>query len=168
MMSTPNLDPAHWNLASPAEPKASQIDSHLRVAIDNAQPIRLRRTLQELCQTLPNAHKVTAALLLATQKRYIEKIEASKGTESDEEEEEDNEGDEDESEGDGASVVEEISELSSEEEDDDEDSDNGSDDDVERSEFGSEEEDDQTDKEGGSTTTSTWHMSVKSEMREKD
>ena len=144
MMSTPNVDPTHWNPAFATGPKALQMDAHLRLAIESAQPTRLRRTLQELCQTLPNAHKVTAALLLATQQRYIEKIEASKDTQYDEkEEEEDGEDDEDESEGDGAGDLEGISELSEEEEEEaDEKSGDGSDDDnVERLELVSQEED---------------------------
>ena len=169
-MSSPNIDPAHSNLASPTNAKASQIDAKLRLATETAQPICLRRLLQDLCHTQPDAHKVTGALLLATQQKYTEKIKASKGTQSDEEEEEEEEKeyDEDESESDGASDVGKISELSSEEEEEDEDSDDGSDDDMERSDLGSGEEDDGTDEEGASATTSTRHMPVKSEFWQKD
>ena len=171
-MSSPNIDTAHSNLASPTDPKTSQIDANLRLATEKAQPIRLRRFLQELHYTQPDTHKVTGALLLATQQRYTEKIKASKGTQSDEdkedEEEEEDEDYEDESESDSSSDAGEISELSSEEEEDDEDSNNDSDDDMKRSELGSGEEDDGTDEEGASTTTSTRHMPVKSELRQKD
>lgn len=167
-MSSPNIDPAHSSLASPTNPKASQIDAKLRLATENAQPIRLRRLLQELCHTQPDAHKVTGALLLATQQKYTEKIKASKGTQTDEEEEDEKEDDEDESESEGASDVGEISELSSEEEEEDEDSDDGSEDDMERTDLGSGEEDDGTDEEGASTTTSSRHLPVKSESGQKD
>ena len=125
MMSNPTIDPAQWNLASPTDRKASQIDASLTLATKHAKPIRLRRLLQELCHTQPDAHKVTGALLLATQKKYTEKIKASKGTQSDDDEEEgeeENEDEEDESESDGSSDVGEISELSSEEEGEEEDS----------------------------------------------
>ena len=172
MMSNPNVDPAHWKPASATDPKVSQIDANLRLATENAQPIRLRRLLQELCQTQPDAHKVTGALLLATQLKYTEKIKANKGTQSDEEEEEEEDDDEndkddkDESESDGSSDVGEISELSSEEEEADEESDDDSDDDMKTPELGLG-EDDGTDEEGASTTTSTRHMPVKSELRRR-
>ena len=172
MMSNPEVDPAYWKPAFATDPKVSQIDANLRLATENAQPIRLRRLLQKLCHTQPDAHKVTGALLLATQQKYTEKIKAKKGTQSDEEEEEeeedDDEDDEDESESDGSSDMGEISELSSEEEEEDEHSDDDSDDDMKRSEPGSGEDDDGTDEEGASTTTSTRHMPVKSELRRKD
>ena len=167
-MSRPNIDPAHSSLASPTDPKASQIDANLRLATENAQPMRLRRILQELCQTLPDAHKVTGALLLATQQKYKEKINASKGTQSDDEKDEEEEDEDDESESNGSSDVGENSELSSEEEEEEEDSDDGSDDDMERSELGSGEEDDGMDEEGASTTISTRHMPVQKESRQKD
>ena len=163
-MSNPNIDPAHWSFASRRDPKASKIDANLRLATENVQPIRLRRTLQELRQTLPDPHKVTAALLLATQQKYIEKIKASKAAQSEEEREED-EDDEDDSESVGTSDVGDISELRSEEKENEEDSDDGSNDDMERSELGSEEEDDGTDEEGASTTTSTRNINVESELR---
>ena len=171
-MSSPNIDPAHSNLASPTDPKTSQIDANLRLATEKTQPIRLRRLLQELRYTQPDAHKVMGALLLATQQRYTQKIKAIKGAQSDEDE--GDEGgkedvdDEDESESDGSTNAREISELSSEEEEDDEDSINDSDDDTKRSELGSGEEDDETDEERASTTTSTRQMPVKSELRRKD
>ncbi|KAK0509777.1 hypothetical protein JMJ35_008171 [Cladonia borealis] len=150
-MSSPNIDPAHSNLASPTDPKTSQIDANLRLATEKAQPIRLRRMLQELRYTQPDAHKVTGAF--------------DEDEEDEEEEGEEDEDFEDESESDGSSDAVEISELSSEEEEDDEDSNNDSDDDMKRSELGSGEEDDGTDEEGASTTTSTRHMPVKSELR---
>ena len=168
-MSKPKVNPAPWSLASPTDPKASQIDAKLRLATENVQPISLRRTLQELRQTLPDPHKVTAALLLATQQKYIEKINARKYAQSEDEEENDeDEDDKDDSGSVGTSNMGEISELSSEEEEDDEDSDDGSGDDVERSELGSEEEDDGTDEEGASTTMSTRHLNVKIVLREKE
>ena len=164
MMSKPDVNPTPWNLVSPTDPKASQTDANLRLATENVQPLRLRRTLQELRQTVPDPHKVTAALLLATQQKYIEKIKASKGAQGGEEVEEEDEDkdDEDDSESDRASGVEEISELSSEGQQVEQDPDDGSDDDMERSELGSEEEDDGTDEEGASTTASLQHMNVKS------
>ena len=162
MMSKPDVNPTPWSIFSPTDPKASRIDANLRHATENVHPIRLRRTLQELRQTLPDPHKVTAALLLATQQKYIEKIKASKGVQGEEEEEDDeDEDDEDDSESDGASDMGEISELSSEEEKDEGDSDDGSDE-RERSEFGSEEEDDGTGEEEASTTASLRHMNIKS------
>ena len=171
-MSIPKINPAHPNLTSPTDQKASQIDANLRLATEHAQPIRLRRLLHEFRDTQPDAHKVTGALLLATQQRYTEKIKASKGTQSDEdeddeeeeeeEEEEEDEDDEDESGSVGSSDAGEISELSSEEAEDDEDSNNDSGDDMKRSELGSGEEDNGTDEEGASTTTSTRHMFVTS------
>ena len=169
-----NQSSAPESCLSSTDPKTSQIDANLRLAAEKAQPIRLRRLLLELRYTQPDAHKVTGALLLATQQRYTEMIKASKGTQSDEdkedeeeeeevEEEEEEDGDgEDESESDGSRDVGEISELSSEEEEDDEDSDNDSDDDMKRTELGSGEEDDGTDEERASTTTPTRHMPVKS------
>ena len=166
-MSIPRINPAHPNLTSPTDLKASQIDANLRLATENAQPIRLRRLLQELRDTRPDAHKVTGALLLATQKKYTEKIKASKSTQCDEDEE-DEEEEGDESGSVGSSDAGEISELSSEEAEDDEDSNNDSGDDMKRSELGSGEEDNGTDEEGASTTTSTRHMPVKSELRQKD
>lgn len=168
MMSKPNINPTPWSLVSPTDPKASQTDANLRLATENAQPIHLRRTLQELRQTLPDPHKVTAALLLATQQKYIEKIKASKGAQGEEEEEEDEDEDEEgDSESDGASDIGEISELSSEEVEDEGDSDDGSDE-RERSELGSEEEDDGTDEEGASTTASLRHTNVKSGLRKTE
>ena len=167
-MSKPKVNPAPWSLATPTDQKASQIDANLRLAFENVQPIRLRRTLQELRQTLPDPHKVTAALLLATQQKYIERIKASKGAQSEKEEEDDEEDDQDDSGSVGTSDMGEISELSSEEEEDEEDSDDGSDDDMERLELDSEEEDDGTDEEGSSTTTSTRHINVKRELRQKE
>ena len=141
MMSNPNVEPAHWKPASATDPKVSLLDANLRLATENAQPIRLRRLLQELCHTQPDAHKVTGALLLATQQKYTEKIKANKGAQSDEEEEEeeeedDDEDDKDESESDGSSDVGEISELGSEEEEADEESDDDSDDDMKTPELG--------------------------------
>lgn len=93
MMSSQKTDPAHRSFASPNDLKVSQIDANLRLATENVQPIRLRRTLQELCQTLPDPHKVTAALLLATQQKYIEKIKASGGAQIQEEEEDEDDED---------------------------------------------------------------------------
>ena len=169
-MSIPKINPAHPNLTSPTDQKASQIDANLRLATEHAQPIRLRRLLHEFRDTQPDAHKVTGALLLATQQRYTERIKASKGTQSDEdeeneEEEEEDEDDEEESESDGSTSAREISELSSEEEEPDEDSIHDSDDDKKRSELGSGEEDDGTDEERASTTTSIRQMPVKHELR---
>ena len=170
-MSTRKINPTHSDLASSTDPKASQIDANLMLATENAQPIRLRQLLQELRHTQPDAHKVTGALLLATQQKYTEKIKASKGTQGDEDAEEDEEEEdedaEDESESDGSSDARDMSELNSEEEEDDEDSINDSDDDMKRSELGLGEEDDGTDEEEGSTTTSTRHMPVKSELQRK-
>ena len=166
MMSKPKVNPAPLSLASPTDPKASQIDANLKHATENVQPIRLRRTLQELRQTRPDPHKVTAALLLATQQKYIEKIRASKVAQSEEEVED--EDDEDDTESGETSDVGEISELSSEEVEDEEDSDDGSDDGMKRSELGSEEEDDGTDEERASTTTSTQHINIKRKLREKE
>ena len=173
-MLTPEANPTHSGLASSTDPKASQIDANLKLATENAQPISLRQLLQELRHTQPDAHKVTGALLLATQQKYTEKIKASKGTQSDEdaeeeeeEEEEEDEDTEDESESDGSSDARDISELSLEEEEDDEDSIDDSDVDMKKSELGSGEEDDGTDEEEGSTTTSTRHIPVKSELQRK-
>lgn len=169
-MSSSNNDPAHSNLASPTDPKTPHIDANLRLAAEKAQPIRLRRLLQQLRHTQPDAHKVTGALLIATQQRYTEKIKASKGTQSDDEEEEEEEDDEDEPDIDGSNDGREISELSSEEEEEEEEEEeyNDSDYDIERSEVSSADEDDGTDEEAASTTTSTQHMPVKSEVRLKD
>ena len=94
-MSKPDVNQTPWSLAPPIDPKALQTDANLRLATDNVQPLRLRRTLQELRQTLPDPHNVTAALLLATQQKYIEKIRASKGVQFEEEEEEEEEEDDD-------------------------------------------------------------------------
>lgn len=167
MMSNPNVDPAHWSFASPTDQKSSQIDANLRLATENVQPIRLRRALQELRQTLPDPRKVTAALLLATQQKYIEKIKASKVAQS-EEEEKDDEDDKDDSGSAGTSNVGEISEMSSEEEEDEDNSDDGSDDDMGRSELDSGKEDDGTDEEGAFTTASLRHMNVKSGSQKKE
>ena len=138
-MSTPEINPRHSGLASSTDPNASQIDANLRLATENAQPIRLRQLLQELSHTQPDAHKVTGALLLATQQKYTEKIKASKGMQSDEDaEEEEGEEDEDvedESESAGSSDARDMSELSSEEEEDDADSISDSDVDMKRSEL---------------------------------
>ena len=169
-MSSPKVDPAHRSFASPTDPKASQIDANLRLATENVQPIRLRRTLQELRQTLPDPHKVTAALLLATQQKYLEKIKTSRGAQTQEEEEDEDEDDEDDevdSESDRPSDVGEISELMSEEEDD-EASDDATDDDMERWELGSGVKDDGTDEGRASTMTSTRQINVKSESREEE
>ena len=165
-MSTRKINPAHSDLTSSTDPKASQIDANLRLATENAQPIRLRQLLQELRHTQPDAHKVTGALLLATQQKYTETIKASKGTQSGEdtgeEEEEDDQDAEDESESDGSSDARDMFELNSEEEEGNGGSINDSDDDMNRSELGSGEDDDGTDEEEGSTTASRRHMPLKS------
>ena len=172
-MSKPDVNQTPWSLAPPIDPKALQTDANLRLATDNVQPLRLRRTLQELRQTLPGPHNVTAALLLATQQKYIEKIRASKGVQFEEEDEDEeadeDESDEDDSESDGASGVGVISELRSEEEEDEEDADDGPDNDImERSELGLEEADDGTDEEGASITASLrqWNVNSGSQKRE--
>ena len=72
--------------------KALRTDALLKTAIDIAQPARLRNSLREMCRTPPDARKVTAALLLATQQQYGKRIADSTilldeddGTEDDEE-----------------------------------------------------------------------------------
>jgi hypothetical protein len=57
-----------------SESKASRTDALLKAAIDTAQPARLRSSLREMCKSRPDARKVTAALLLATQQQYRRRI----------------------------------------------------------------------------------------------
>ncbi|KAL2043354.1 hypothetical protein N7G274_003660 [Stereocaulon virgatum] len=57
-----------------SESKTSRTDALLKAAIDTAQPARLRNCLRELRKTPPDARKVTAALLLATQQQYRRSI----------------------------------------------------------------------------------------------
>ena len=170
-MSIPRINPSHPNLASPTDRKASQIDASLRLATENAQPIRLRRLLQELRHTQPDAQKVTGALLLATQQKYTEKIKARKGTQSDDgssgEEEEEDEDPEEESESDGSSDTGEIPELSSEEEEEDVNSVYHSDN-MKRSESGSGEEHDGLEEEEASIPTPTRQRPVKSETQRNE
>ena len=87
-----------------AGPRAAHTDSVLMSAIDNAQPTRLRQTLQELCKTVPDAAKVTAALLLITEKRYKRKREESEDGDDNGSSEDDGEDEDDES---GTDEVEE-------------------------------------------------------------
>ena len=156
-MSNSHLDQSALSSPNGAESKVSQTDALLKTAIETAQPAHLRNSLPNPCKTLPDARRVTAALLLATQQKYKRKIEKSKTTKSEEDEspDADEDGEEGESEN---SVDEEEYDTSDEEEDsglsmDEEDDD--TDDDVERADPSSEEEDGSTVEEEHAETMST-------------
>ena len=146
-MSNSPLDESALTLPNGAESKVSQTDALLKTAIETAQPARLRNSLRDLCKTLPDARRVTAALLLATQQKYKRKIEKSKATNNEVDDSQD--ADEDEEEGESESSADGEEYDTSDEEDDD------TDDDVERSDPSSEEEDGSTVEEEHAETTST-------------
>ena len=156
-MSNSLLDESAPSSPNGAKSKVSQTDALLKTAIETAQPARLRNSLRDLCKTLPDARRVTAALLLATQQKYKRKIEKSKATNDENDDSQDADKDEEEGESERSADEDEY-DTSDEEEDpglsmDEEDDD--TDDDVERSDPSSEEEDGSTDEEEHAEMTST-------------
>ena len=155
-MSNSPLDESALSSPNGAESKISQTDALLKTAIETAQPARLRNSLRDLCRTLPDARRVTAALLLATQQKYKRKIEKSKATNNENDDSQD--ADEDEEEGESESGADEEEYDTSDEEEDSglgmDEEDDDTDDDVERSDPSSEEEDGSTVEEEHAETTS--------------
>ena len=109
-MSKTAPDETSTSLPTGQDPKAMETDAILKTAIEAAQPARLRATLKDLCKALPDAHKITAALLLATQQKYKRKIWEGKIIYDEDEDSEDEENDSEEHELDSGG--EENSELS--------------------------------------------------------
>ena len=73
-MSQKLVDLTRSSSPTASDPRAARTDTLLKSAIETAQPARLRDTLQSLCGSLPDAAKVTAALLLITEEEYKKKI----------------------------------------------------------------------------------------------
>lgn len=156
-MSNSSLDESAPSSRNGTGLKVSQTDALLKTAIETAQPARLRNSPRDLCKTLPDARRVTATLLLATQQKYKKKIDKSKATNDEGDDSQDVDEDEEEGESESSADEEEY-DMNDEEEDpglsmDEEDDD--TDDNVERSDPSSEEEDDSTVEEEHAETTST-------------